>query len=159
MDELKSFALVFCISSIISAIVVFLVPDGAFKKIFIQIVSLFLISILVKSVYDTDFSKISEIDEDFDVSAEQEEYSGMILEYMFDNGRKVTESEIRNRLDSLLSGRYSLDIVFDTDMTGAVCIEKITVFISEIDSLKTVLIKNKVGELTGIIPEVKINEQ
>ncbi len=159
MDGLKSFALIFCVSSIISAVAVFIVPEGKFRKIFVRIVSLLLISLLVKTVSDTDFSGFSDIQENFDVSGEQEEYSDMILEYMFDNGRKVTETEIRKILDTILTGRYSLDIEFKTDINGTVCIEKISVIISGLDTFKSSLIKNKVGELTGIVPEVRINEE
>ena len=95
---------------------------------------------------------------DSNISSEQEEYSVMILEYMLNNGVRITETEINNVLDAYLTGKYNIEVVFDTDTCNTVKTENIKIFISKIDSVKISLIKNKVGELTGIIPEVIIYE-
>lgn len=158
MDNIKEFTLIFCIASILSAVSVFLIPDGAFKKIFIQINSLVLIAILVTHIFKFDFSETYDFSMDSNISSEQEEYSVMILEYMLNNGVRITETEINNVLDAYLTGKYNIEVVFDTDTCNTVKTENIKIFISKIDSVKISLIKNKVGELTGIIPEVIIYE-
>ena len=159
MDSIKEFTLIFCIASVLSAVSVYLIPDGVFKKLFLQINSLVLIAILVTHAFKFDLSEISDSDTDFNISSEQEEYSVMLLEYICNNGVRITETEIHNAIDSHLTGKCNIDIVFAVDNNNTFKTENIKIYISRIDSLKMSLIKNKVGELTGIIPEIIIYEQ
>lgn len=159
MNDLKAFALIFCISSIISAIAVYIVPEGAFKKIFTHIISLLLIIIIVRSVSGGDLSIKTDIDDDeYDSASQQEEYSQLLNEYIFDSGKQITEDKIRQILDPLMTGDYRIDVNFIASSDGVYCPADITIYIFPIDTLKQVVIQKRVGELTGIIPEVIINE-
>ena len=158
MDELKTFVSAFCISSVISAIAMFIVPDGAFKKIFSYITSLLLLLLIIKGVFNVESDiklQYSDINNYF---SEKEEYSEMIDEYICSNGVFVTEQNIRTVLDPFMTADYKVSINIKKNNNNMYCLDKITLIISKTDRLKTSLIIKKVGELTGITPEVIIYE-
>lgn len=157
MNEIKSVAIIFCVSSIVSAIAVFLVPEGSTKKLYNQIISLFMIAVLIVPLFSIDFSDVGmSIDENVFSADIDEEYSVMLFEYMLDSGEEIVKLQVENSINEILHYDHQSYISFVSSQTGEAILESVTIYIDVKDAVYSRIIKNKVGELTGIVPEVII---
>lgn len=160
MNEIKNIAIIFCVSAVVSAIAVFLVPDGATKKIYSQIISLFMTSVLIAPLFSTDFSGLGPLNDENIVSDDkEEEYSIMLNEYMLDSGEQIVKQQVDTCVKEICRYGFRTEIAFGIDSSGAAALESVIVYIDAKDAAYSRTIKNRVSEITGIIPEVKINDE
>ena len=157
MEGIKTLSMIICSASVCSAFIVFLVPDGNMKKIVNFAVSLFLMSVMIMPVFgknsiDFEFSDIA-VYEFYDNSDFLSEYDCFLTE----NSKNVVKSEVSAVLADVCKGSFSVDVVMNKNENNEIVIEKIAIYISEIDIVNAAIIKNKIFNLTGLIPEV-VNE-
>ncbi len=157
MTEIKSWALMLCISLIISSVSLFIAPEGSLKKFLGYIISVFILTVVLLPLTKMDFSRLTDFDSaEFNIN--DEEYSHMLSEYIYDNGEKVLQDAIKNELDKICTDKYSIETVFDKTNDNQIGIESIIITIRNSDLKNIPSIRKKVGELTGVIPEVNVNE-
>ena len=157
MEGIKTFTKIICSASVCSAFIVFLIPEGNMKKTVNFAVSLFLMSVMVMPVFgkDTFNFEIPDISayEFSDNSAFLYEYNDFITE----NSKKVIEREVCSVLEDICKDSFLAEVVMDNKENHEIVLEKIIIIIGKNDIGNTAIIKNKIFNLTGLIPEV-VNE-
>ena len=156
MTEIKSWAIILCISLIISSVVLFIAPDGSMKKYLSYIISVFILTVVLLPLNNMNFSHLTEFSAE-ELIKPDEEYSVLLNEYIYDSTEQVVKNNIKKELDKICSDKYSVEISFEHS-DKQIKAESIKIFISEPDIKNIAVIRKKTGELTGIIPEVKIYE-
>ena len=157
MDGIKTLSMIICSASVCSAFVVFLIPEGNIKKMVNFAVSLFLMSVMIMPVFgknpiDFEFPDISAY-EFYDKSDYLSEYDNFVTE----NSKNVVKNEVSASLEDVCKDSFSVDVVMNKNENGDFVLGKIIINLSENDIGNTAIIKNKVFNLTGMIPEV-VNE-
>ncbi len=156
MTEIKSWAIILCVSLLISSVVLFIAPVGNIKKYLSYIISVFILTEVLLPLGKMDFSYITEFSAD-EFFEPDEEYSVLLDEYISDSTAQVIKDNIKAELDKICTGKYSVDVVIEND-NYELKTEKIIIYIDEFDIKSIAQIRKITGELTGIIPEVKIYE-
>ena len=156
MTEIKSWAIILCVSLLISSVILFIAPDGSMKKYLSYIISVFILTVVLLPLSKMDFSHITDFSAE-DMIVPDEEYSAMLNEYIYDGTEQVVKNNIKHELDKICTDNYSVEVTFKSSRYQ-IKAEKIIIFINETDIKNIALIRKKTGELTGIIPEVKIYE-
>lgn len=157
MEGIKTFSMIVCSASVCSAFIVFLVPEGNLKKTVNFAVSLFLMSVMIMPVFgkksiDFEFPDISAF-EFSDKSDFLSEYDNFIAE----NSKKVVEKEVSTVLADVCKDSFSVEVLMHKNENNEIVLEKIIICISENDNGNSAVIKNKIFNLTGMLPEV-VNE-
>lgn len=156
MDSLSNWATSFCVVSVICAFASFLVPSGSVKKTVSVVMSLFMLSVVVVPFTGFDLSDFTELlESDFGFSEEIDEYSDDLYEYLLDNGKRITRESIAAELDAICNDKYDIRIIMEINDDGNPELTDIIITVSKNDSVKTLIIKSKIGSLTGVVPEVK----
>lgn len=152
------------ITSIVGAVVYFLVPKGNLEKALRLVVSFSLIlSILypflngvIKTEFDfSEFLSIEEIEMQADDKAE--EYAKIYNDALSAESISIVKESIKKLLDSS-KFKYS-DIEISTDITqdNGIVINKIKIVVSGIESEQNMsYVRESIKELTGIYPEFEV---
>lgn len=156
MTEIKSWAIILCVSLLISSVVLFIAPDGNIKKYLSYIISVFILTVVLLPLSKMDFSYITEFSAE-ELFEPDEEYSVLVDEYISHSTAQVIEDNIKAELDKICAGKYSVDVLLENN-NYELKTKKIVIYIEESDIKSIVQIRKKAGELAGIIPEVKIYE-
>lgn len=152
MDKIQDWAVLLCISSVISGMLVFLVPDGKLRKTANIVISVFLLTACVSLFSD---KTLLGIDFDTDLSVNAEIYTENINEYLIEQSKKTTEDLIADELKSICSYPYAVDTQWNATNNN-ISLIGVTVAVSSADVSRISGIKTKIGALTGIVPEVSI---
>ncbi|MBR5232712.1 MAG: stage III sporulation protein AF [Clostridia bacterium] len=157
MTEIRSWAIMVCISLVISSVIMFISPEGNMNKYMGYIISVFILTVVLLPVTKMDFTFLSEWKtEEFMVV--DEEYSVMLNEYIYEESRNVIEENIKKELDNICEEDFSVDIMIETNEETKLIVKKITIKINRNDMRKISDIRKITGELTGVVPEVKLYE-
>ena len=156
MESLANWAVSFCVVSVLCAFAAFLVPNGSVKKTANVVMTLFMLSVMVIPFSGFDFSDISDL---FESSAENreemDEYTDQLNDYLVEHGKRVTKENIAAELDGICADAYSVEVNMEINADGNPELKQIVVTVSTNDLSKTIIIKSKIGSLTGVVPEVK----
>lgn len=159
MDSIKEWAVMLCTVSVVSAFITFLIPDGNIKKSANIVVSLFLLSIVIlpvfgKNLYDLEMPEIK-----IDSFPYEDDYLQDFNDFYVTNGELVVRQQIEDILADICSGNFSINVSFDVDKYGNIHLSEIHIFILSTDVGKVTIIKNKIGNLTGVVPEVTVENE
>ena len=157
MDGIKTLTMIICSASVCSAFIVFLVPDGNMKKMVNFAVSLFLMSVMIMPVFDKnstvfDFPEISAYE-----FPDKSDYISEYDDFLTENSKSLVKNEVFSVLEDICKDSFSVDVVINRNENGDFILEKIRISIRESDIGNTAMIKNRIFNLTGLIPEV-VNE-
>ena len=158
MSDLREWAVMLCVVSVGCVIVSFLIPDGNMKKSVNFAFSLFLMTIIIipicgKSDVEFEFPDIS-----FDELPAYEDYQEDFQEFIQSYGETEIEKQITEILGSICVGSFESEVESYVDDSGNIVITNIHIFLSENDSEVAETVKNGVENLTGIIPQVVIDD-
>lgn len=147
------------ITSIVGAVVYFLVPKGNLEKALRLVVSFSLIlSILYPFLTEFDFSEFLSIEEiEMQADDKAEEYAKIYNDALSAESISIVKESIKKLLDSL-KFKYS-DIEISTDITqdNGIVINKIKIVVSGIESEQNLsYVRESIKELTGIYPEFEV---
>ena len=157
MTEIRTYAIKLCVCFVISSFVLFVCPEGSLKKILRYIVSLFILSVVFIPFQGIDFSGFPQYEIDAAVIID-EEYSYMLSEYIYSSSEEIINDALRSQLDKICQNEYFIEIFLNERNSGEIAVSRIVIKISGADIRKTAQIRKITGELTGIIPEVIIDE-
>lgn len=159
MDSIKEWAVMICSLSVGSAFVSFLIPEGSVKKSVNIVISLFFLTMVILPVFgkNTFNLKIPEISAD-NIS-DKEDYLQSFNDFYIDNGELVIRQQIEDILKDVCSDNIRLNISLDVDKNGNILLSGIQIYILNTYSGKIDIIKNKVGSLTGVVPEVIVENE
>ena len=157
MDGIKTLTMIICSASVCSAFIVFLVPDGNMKKTVNFAVSLFLMSVMIMPVFgknstDFDFPDISAYE-----FPDKSDYISEYDDFLTENSKSLVKNEVSSVLEDICKDSFSVDVVINKSEKGDLILKKIRISIRESDIGNTAIIKNRIFNLTGLIPEV-VNE-
>lgn len=158
MDSVKEWAILVCSVSVGSFFTVFLIPEGNLKKPAEIVVSLILLLIVISPVLNNDLPDIDDIEIDFDDLLQEEDIEQDAIDFYSESAEELITSQVDDILSEICNGEYSISVDLSYDGSGTVTLEGITVFIEKKDSNLTGTIKTKVGNHTGIVPQVVIND-
>ncbi|MBR3867688.1 MAG: hypothetical protein IKM66_00085 [Clostridia bacterium] len=156
MDAIKEWALMLCTVSVGSAFVVFLIPDGNLKKSANIVITLFLLSIMILPVFGKDSFDVEIPDLSIDDFPDENDYSQNYNDFFITSSELVIIQQIEDILIEICSDNFSVNPTVYTDTNGNIVLSDIHIFVFTSDSDKVNIIKNKVGRLTGIVPEVTV---
>ena len=156
MTEIKTWAVVLCVSLIVSSVVLFISPEGSMKKFLSYIISVYILTVVLLPLTNADFSKIIGFSEEKNILPD-EEYSVMLNEYIYDNSEKLLTDNIKQELDRICSEEYIVNVRM-SENGNQIKVESIEILISGIDVRNISMIRKITGELTGIIPKVNTYE-
>lgn len=145
-----------CVSSVGSAFIVFLIPEGNMKKTANTVITLFLLSIVVfpvsgKELFDIDVPDFSI--EDF---PDEEEYVNQYDDFILSNSADVVEEHIENILIDICKDEFDLQVEMIKDSSGNFTLYEIHIFVSNDDFVNVRTIESEVAKLTGMHPDVEI---
>lgn len=154
MDKIKEWAIMLCVVSVGCSFLVFLLPDGNLKKTADIVINLFLLSVVIIPFFgDNGFSfpdiSISDL-------PDEEDYMNDFNEYYVASGELTVRQQMNEILNEICTKEFSVDVLICNDDDGNFIISEIQIHVDTSDFSKVDLIKNKVGQHTGIIPEVKV---
>ena len=154
METIRNWAAMFCAASLVGAFIVFLLPEGSMKKP-VQIVLSFLLLIVafwpLSEKLEFTFSELKE-----EIPMESEDYSAHLNADISRSGQKLIEDEISGLLKEICAKSYTVHAEMKEDGDGNIALSKITITIAAEDSVRESLIQKRVGDLTGIVPEVEV---
>lgn len=156
MEKVRIWASVMCLSSVIGAFVIFLVPEGSVKKSVRIAVSVFLLLSLTVPLADADIFSSIEIPA-LERSDSLEEYSFTVDAYILNSGKQVVEQSIADCLDRICTQAYTTEIELHVNKQGAIELDAVQITLSGEDAEKKDAIKSEIGSLTGILPEVTVS--
>ena len=154
MDSIKEWAIMLCTVAVGSAFIVFLVPDGNLKKSANIVITLFLLSIVILPVFGEDRFDVSVPDLSIEDFPDENDYSQKINNFFITSTEFVVQQQIEGILTELCSDNFSVNPTVYTDTNGNIVLSDIHIFVQTTDSGKVNIIKSKIGSLTGIVPEV-----
>ena len=154
MDSIKEWAIMICTVSVGSAFVSFLIPDGNMKKSANIVISLFLLSVIILPVFGENLYNLDIPEIPIDSFPEEDDYLQDFNDFYVGGGELIVRQQIEDMLYDICSEKITTNISFDVDDYGNIRLSEIHIFILSADSGKVNIIKNKVGSLTGIVPEV-----
>ena len=162
MNGLREWAIILCVVSVGCVMVSFLIPDGNMKKSVNFAFSLFLMITIVipvcgKTAIEFEFPDIS-FDELPEMEDYQEDFQEDFQKFMQTFGETEIENQITELLGNICVGSYESEIDSYVDDSGNIVITNIHIFLSENDTGVTETVKNEVENLTGIIPQVVIDD-
>lgn len=152
IDNIKEWSVLICISSIISALIYYILPEGKIKKTAQTIFSVFMITVAATIITDVDLFDIDIDNSDINLYS----YELNTDEYIIKQAESKTEKIINDELKSLCTGDYCVSTSWIMDNNRCV-LDNVEIIISEADKVFIPKIRSVVGAITGIIPEVKIN--
>lgn len=150
MELIKDWAVLLCVSSVTSGIIVFLIPDGKLRKTANIVISLFMLSVFT-SIFSS--FNMPVIDNKSNIEPDIENYSSNVDDLLVAQSRKTSEEIINDCLDKICMFSYKTKTDWKIN-NNEISLTHITVTISNGDYSRINLIKTKVGSLTGIIPKV-----
>lgn len=153
METIRSWAAMFCAASIVGAFVVFLLPEGNMKKPVQISLSFLLLTVAVWPLSNQIDLSLPEMMEEED--AESEDYSRRLYDDISRSGQKMIEEKVSGVLKKICAEPYTVHAGMKADGDGNIVLEKITIIIDPEDSVRESLIQKKVGDLTGVVPEVE----
>lgn len=156
MDAIKEWALMLCTVSVGSAFVVFLIPDGNLKKSANIVITLFLLSIMILPVFGKDSFDVEIPDLSIDDFPDENDYSQNFNDFFITSSELVVSQQIEDILIEICSDNFSVNPTVYTDTNGNIVLSDIHIFVFASDADKVNIIKNKIGRLTGIVPEVTV---
>lgn len=156
MDNIRDIAVMLSVSSIAVAFITYLVPDGALKKTVNTVVALFFMCIcIIPVVNDGDF--------ELDISSfaadelpREEDFLASYSDFYLQSSEALVRNQIDEVLGSICSSEYSFDVSLVSDDSGNIVLRKITVTVSQADSVRTAKIITEIGSLTGVKPSVEV---
>ena len=154
MDSIKEWAVMICAVSVGSAFVSFLIPDGNMKKSANVVISLFLLSMVILPVFGKNSYSLKIPEISIDSFPEEDDYLQDFNDFYVANSELVIRQQIEDMLSGVSSENIRINVSSYIDEYGDIRLSGIHIFIPSADSGKENIIKNKVGSLTGIIPEV-----
>ena len=154
MDSIKEWAVMICAVSVGSAFVSFLIPDGNMKKSANVVISLFLLSMVILPVFGKNSYSLKIPEISIDSFPEEDDYLQDFNNFYVANSELVIRQQIEDMLSDVCSENIRINVSSYIDEYGDIRLSEIHIFIPSTDSGKENIIKNKVGSLTGIIPEV-----
>lgn len=152
MDAIKEWAMMLCVVSVGCAFVTFLLPDGNLKKTANVVINLFLLSVVILPVFDKD--TLSFPDLYVDDFPDEEDYIQDFNDYYILSGELVVRQQIKDCLTEICTDNFSVNVIVNNDTDGNFVVSEILISLKSSDSGKVEIVKSKVGKLTGIIPEV-----
>lgn len=157
METLRIWAIMLCAASVISAFVIFLAPDGAMKKVINIVLSLFFLVLIIYPLSGEKIFSFAAFDSDFLLDEDSAEvYSKTVDEYLLTNARNVVLEQVQAVLDDVCREPYAIDVDVVLTEDGNAQLKSVHIAITKADSASTVLIKTKIGAITGLVPEVEI---
>lgn len=154
LETLRTWAYMLCCASVLGGFAVFLVPEGGMKKSVNIVLSLVMLSIIVYPVTGDKVFSLDLPNEPDDEKIIAEEYSDELNEYIITSGESVIKDEIELCLDEICAYDYEAQIDMSIE-NGEARLESVKIIISSGDASSIVLIKKKIGSLTGVVPEVE----
>ena len=158
MDAIKEWAIMLCTVSVGSAFVVFLIPDGNLKKSANIVITLFLLSIVILPVFGKDSFDVEIPDLSIDDFPDENDYVQDFNNFFITNSKFIVQQQTEDVLSEICSDTFSVNIEVNTDTNSNIVLSDIHIFVQTSDSNKVNIIKNKVGRLTGIVPEVIVED-
>ncbi len=152
MEYIRECAVLLCTASLASGVIVFIIPDGRLKKTADIAVSLLFIGICA-NFFAADINFDTDIKASYEENVKIEENYG---EYLKKSAAEVTEKILKNELDKICSGEYTIESDWSVTESKAELVD-IRITINAEDSSKISTIKTKTGSITGVFPEVRID--
>ncbi len=154
MDDIKNWAFSICSASICGAIMNIILPEGSTQKIFKSVFCVFFLCCVVSPLFGMDIFSEKDILNSFDFEYKEEEGTE---NKFYESSIKAMEDEIRNRTEQVLKDNgidfTNISLKINILEDGGIEISEFSVFVySDIAEE----IKEKIGNETGLIPEVKI---
>lgn len=150
MDWIREWAVLLCISSVTSGVIVFLIPDGKLRKTANIVISLFMLSTFVSVFSDV---KLPNGINSTTAKNELYDYSENIDDILIKESQSTAEKIIGDSLNDICNFTYTIETDWKVN-NNEVSLSEIIIKISHADYSKLSLIKTKVGSLTGVIPKV-----
>lgn len=154
MDEIKSWAFSVCSASICGAIMNIILPEGSTQKIFKSVFCVFFLCCVISPLFTMDFFNEKNILNSFDY--EYREKDGIESE-IYESAAKTMESEIRSKTEEILRRE---NIEFSNISVRVNILESGGIEIIEFritaNSDISESVKEKIGNETGLIPDVEI---
>jgi len=158
MDAIKEWAIMLCTVSVGSAFIFFLIPDGNLRKSANIVITLFLLSIVILPVFGDDAFDIAIPDISLDDFPDENDYVQDFNNFFITNSKFIVQQQTEDVLSEICSDTFSVNIEVNTDTNSNIVLSDIHIFVQTSDSNKVNIIKNKVGRLTGIVPEVIVED-
>lgn len=157
MNDIREWAIMLCSVSVGSAFVVFLIPDGNMKKSVNFVISLFLLSIVINPVCGKDSVSIDMPDISVDELPDEEEYQLDYSQFLIEQSEYIVKNQVYEIIDKICSDEYSVEVYVFTDSAGDIVISEIYICLTQQDAVHSETVKSDVENLTGIIPQVVID--
>lgn len=152
MDAIKEWAIMLCVVSVGCAFVAFLIPDGNIKKTANMVINLFLLSVVILPIFSENIFSFPDIS--MESFPDEDDYLKDFNDYYISSGELVIRQQIKDVLAGICADDFSVNVVVNNDQEGNFVVSEIHIFLNNSDSDKIEIIKNKVGKITGLIPEV-----
>ena len=155
MDVIKEWAVMVCAVAIGSSFCVFLIPDGKMKKMAesgVILIILLLICAPLRSNILPDFEQAFAAEEVY-----ESDDSDVIVLY----GRlaeDIISAEIVKILNSVCEKSFEYEIILESTSENEIILQNIIIYIDSNDFFHRDEIESRVGNLTGIVPEVTVND-
>lgn len=157
MDSLKNWAAAFCVISVVCAFASFLVPKGSVKKAVNIVMTLFMLSVVIMPINHFSLSELTALfDARADAQEEFDDYAEELNDYLIESGKQVIKDHIAAELQGICNDAYSVYVDMEIRDDGNPFLTRIVITVSQNDAAKTIIIKSKIGSLTGVVPEVEI---
>ena len=154
MEKINQWCNVLYIISLTTGVLIHIIPDGKIKKCVNIVFSLIFLTTIASI-----FTSIDSIKLDVGNSYNNiKSYDYDLNSYITDAADKKVIEEIHTHLDAMCKFEYSVDTKWIQNDNTYQLIE-IKISISKNDMYSTDSIKSAVSSLTGIIPEVTINDK
>ncbi len=154
MNEIKEWAIMLCVISVGSTFVIFLVPKGNLRKSTNITITLVMLSIVTLPFFGKNSLEISIPDISIDEFPDKNDYIQNENDFFVISSEFIVRQQIEEILAGICSDDFSVDTEIYTDAKGDVVLSDIHIFIQSSDSGIVNIIKNNVGKITGIMPEV-----
>lgn len=154
MGVIKEWAIMLCSVSVGCAFIVLLIPEGNLKKSANIVITLFMLSVVILPVFGEDGFDVTIPELSIDDFPDENDYMKDFNDFFITSGEFVVRQQIEDMLADICSENFSVNVTVYTDTNGDIALSDIHIFVQTSDSGKVSIIKNKVGKLAGVVPEV-----
>ena len=155
MENFKMYAIYFCISMIISAVVIFIIPEGPTKKLYMHIISIFIFAVILFPVKNLKIGEFKAFQSgEYAKIIDSEEYSLMFDEYIYDSFENEIKNQVKQVLNNFGLEKYDINLVLNKTSEESYVLKRIVITINQDDMRFISSIRTNVSKITGIIPEV-----
>ena len=153
MDEIRNWAFSICSAAICGAVMNIILPEGSTQKIFKSVFCMFFLCCVISPLLTMDFFN----EKNFFAALEIEDADENSLESGFyEPSARIMEEEIRTKTENILRNENvefgNISVRVNILESGGIEINEFSIAVYDIPES----VKEKIGNETGLIPEVKI---